>query len=100
MAFDSKANAKIKAADSRRMFSDQLDANKTIDIISLGFASEKVSFQATGNLAGTIEFSINGKDFFGSAAISTTPSSYSTHNVSSVKITRTSGSGKLAIAAK
>lgn len=100
MAFDKRANARIKPADSRMMFSDQLDENKVTDIISLGFASEKVSFQATGDLAGTIEFSINGKDYFGSAAISTTPGSYSTHNVTSVRVTRTSGSGKLAIAAK
>lgn len=99
MAFDKRANAKIKAADSRRMFSEELDASKTVDIITLGFSAEKVSFQATGDLAGTIEFSINGKDFFGSASISTTPGSYSTHNVSSVRITRATGSGRVAIAA-
>ena len=71
------------------------------EIIRFGTAVAKVTYQSTGTLVGTIEFSVNGSNFFGSDAFAATvPESHSTHNVTAVRITWTSGAGRLAIAAK
>lgn len=100
MAFDRQANATIKSTETRRFFSETLDGSTTTEIIALGLAAGKVSWQSTGDLAGNIEFSIDGKTFFDSTAFTAgTPASYSTHNVTSIRITRTGGSGRLAVAA-
>jgi hypothetical protein len=69
-------------------------------IIDLGDVCAKVTFQSDGNLAGTIEFSVDGKTFQNSAALATAMTSYSTHNVCAVKVTRSSGTGKVSIAGK
>lgn len=78
-----------------------LDASNTVEIIRFGGAMSKVSFQASGDLAGTIEFSISGLDWVSSTAIASSNAiaSYNTHNVEGVRVTRTSGSGQLFIAA-
>lgn len=78
-----------------------LDGTTTVEVIRFGGAMQKVSYQASGDLAGTIEFSIDGLNWFGSAALpaANAPASYNTHNTEGVRITRTSGSGQLFIAA-
>ena len=78
-----------------------LDATTTVEILRFGGAMQKVSYQGSGDLAGTIEFSIDGLAWFGSVALPApgTPASYNTHNVEGVRVTRTSGSGQLFIAA-
>lgn len=78
-----------------------LDGTTTTEILQLGGAMSRVTFQGTGNLQGTVEFSVNGTNWFSSTAIAAAnaPTTYSTHNFNSMKVTRTTGSGKLAIAA-
>lgn len=68
--------------------------------IHLGSAFSKVSFQGTGDLAGTLTFSLDGINFKSSTAIAGTNdlASFSTHNVVIVRVTRTSGTGRVAIA--
>jgi hypothetical protein len=79
----------------------ELDASTTVEEIRFGDAFSKVSFQATGTLQGTIEFSISGQNWVNSTAIPAANAigTFSTHNVEGVRITRTSGSGQLFIAA-
>jgi hypothetical protein len=78
-----------------------LDGTTTIDTRILSIVAEKVSWQSDASLAGTIEFSINGTDFFGSVVFAATvPGSYSTHLIRAIKITRTGGAGKLHLLAK
>lgn len=73
-----------------------LDATNTTEVLLLSSVANKISVQGDGTLAGTIEFSINGLDWYGSTAFTAvTPVSYNTHLVRAVKITRTGGSGKL-----
>jgi hypothetical protein len=78
-----------------------LSVSITVDVIKFGTPVSKISYQATGDLAGTIEFTIDGVDFFGSSALPAmnAPATYTAHAVTAVRITRTSGSGKLYIAA-
>lgn len=78
-----------------------LSSLTTVEIIELGGAMSRVTFQGTGDLAGTVEFSVNGQNWFSSTAIAAAnaPTTYSTHNFNSIKVTRTSGTGRLAIAA-
>ena len=73
----------------------------TVEIIRFGGAMQKVSYQASGNITGTIEFSIDGLNWFSSTALpsSNAPGSYSTHNVEGVKVTRSTGTGQVFIAA-
>lgn len=70
--------------------------------LELGIVAEKVSFQATGTVAGTVEFSLTGVDYKGSVAIgaSQTIVTYSTSLVKKVKVTISSGAGRLVIAGK
>ena len=75
-----------------------LDGTNTTAIIELTSVAEKVSFQSSGDLAGNIEFSINGITFYGSTAFTAgVPGTYSTNLTKVVKVTRTGGSGKLSI---
>lgn len=85
-----------------RINSSQLDASTTSQIIELGDVFSKITFQASGDLAGTIEFSMNGVNFVTSTALpaSNAMASYNTHNVASVRITRSGGSGKVALGCK
>lgn len=79
-----------------------LDAQNASEVLFLGDAAAKVSFQATGDLAGTVEFSINGDNFGNSTAIagSNAIASFNTHNVSYIRVNRSGGSGRLHVAAK
>src|ERR1043165_5053358 len=77
----------------------ELDGTTTVEIIKFGGAMARVTFQGDGTLAGTVEFSVNGSTWFSSTAIAGTPTTYSTHNFNAMKVTRTSGTGKLSIAA-
>jgi hypothetical protein len=79
-----------------------LDGTTTVQIVDLGDVFAKVSFQATGTLLGTIEFSLNGVNFANSTAIAAANAiaSFSTHNVCSIRVTRTSGTGRLVMASE
>lgn len=80
---------------------DGLTPETTVEVIRFGGAMSKVSFQATGDLAGTVEFSISGMNWFTSTAIPAAngPASFTAHNVDGVRVTRTGGTGQLFIAA-
>lgn len=102
MSFDKKERlksrqlVKVGAVAS----SDVLDGTTTEEVINLGTAASKVSFQSTDTLAGNISFSVNGTDFFNATVFSATVvGSYSTHNVVAVKVVRTGGTGRMTIAA-
>lgn len=72
------------------------------EIIELNCVGSKVSFQGTGNLTGTVEFSLDGINYKDSTAIpaSNALGSYATHLVKSVKITWASGSGRVVVASR
>lgn len=93
-----KAREKVSVGDM--VSTETLDASNTVEIIQLGIPADKVSYQTDGTLAGTIEFSINGTTWSGSAAISTTIGTYTASLVKAVRVTRSGGSGKLHILAK
>lgn len=93
-----------RVATGVKTATDQLDGSTpdlTVEIIRFGGAMEKVSYQANGNITGTIEFSIDGQAWFGSVAIPATgvPGTYSTHNIEGVRVTRATGSGQVFFAA-
>lgn len=71
-------------------------------LINLSVVAEKVSFQQTGNLVGTIAFSITGANFAGSTALlaASAIGTYTTSMCKVVQITVASGSGRIVIAAK
>lgn len=78
-----------------------LDGTTTTETIQLSSVAEKVTVQSDGTLAGNVEFSVNGVDFFGSTAFTATvPATYSTNLVKVLKVTRTGGSGKLHVVAR
>jgi hypothetical protein len=85
-----------------RLSSVLLDGTTTSDIITFGTVMEKVTFQADGDVAGTIEFSVDGKSWDDSTALgaSGVMVSYNTHNVTAVRVVRSSGSGRVHLAAK
>ena len=76
-----------------------LDGTTTTDSIKLGGVASKITFQTTEDLACSVEVSLNGTDWSSAGSGSTTMVSYDTHNVIAVRATRTSGSGKLILAA-
>ncbi len=79
-----------------------LDGTTTTETITLSCVAEKVSFQGSGTLAGNVTFSIDGVNFGNSTAIGAANAivTFNTHMVKVVKVTRTGGTGKLAILAK
>lgn len=79
-----------------------LDATNTTADLILGITAEKVTYTMNGTLTGNISFSINGKDFYSSTALAATgvPTTYNTHLVKVVRITRTAGSGQVVVACK
>ena len=101
----------IKKADSRQtrqqvsitdIQSIDITANGTY-YVELSVVAEKISFQATGTVAGTIEFSLTGVDYKNSTAIAATQGivTYSTSLAKKLKITTTGGgTGRLVIAGK
>lgn len=98
---EQKARVKQKVDTSSRFSSNVLDGVNTTQTIQLGTAIEKISVQSSNDLAGNVSFSIDGKTFFNlTAFVATVPISYSSHNILYIKIDRTSGSGRLTIAAK
>jgi hypothetical protein len=79
---------------------DTLDGSNTTSTIELTGPASKVSIQSSDSLAGNVEYSCDGKTFFNTTAFTAgVPVSYSTHNGGVVKITRTSGSGKVVVLA-
>jgi len=103
MAFTREQLAKKtqKVSVGSQFSTEVLDAVTTEQIISLGSSASKVSFQSNDTLAGNVEFSINGVDWKDSTAFAANAlTSYSSHNVLAIKVTRTSGSGKLSIATR
>lgn len=75
-----------------------LDASTTVDIVTLSCAAESITVQSDGNLAGTIEFSVNGVNFANSTAFAANALvPYGATLIRVIRVTRTSGSGKLHI---
>jgi hypothetical protein len=102
MSYSSKETLKTrqKVTIGTKTATGTLDGTTTIEYISFSHPVSKLSVQSTGNLAGTIEMSINGVDWFTSTPfVAITPVSYSAHNISAVKVTRTSGTGTLVVSA-
>ena len=79
-----------------------LDATTTTEEFHNIGVLEKVTFQASGTLVGTVEFSLDGTQWTSSTAIGAvgTLVSFSTHIIAAIKVNRTAGSGKLSIAGK
>lgn len=103
MAYSKKQiqRAKQDTSTGVSLSTDVLDGTTTVEILHFGGAMSRVTFQGSDNLGGTVEFSVNGTTWFSSTAIAgaNAPTTYSTHNFNSMKVTRTSGSGQLAVAA-
>lgn len=83
-----------------------IDGSTTEYVINLGYASNKVAVQADGNLNYNILHSLNGVDFESDMANQNVVApnivpvaTASDHPVTSIKITRNSGSGKIVVAA-
>jgi len=94
-----KAREKVAVADM--VSTGTLDGTTTTEIIQLGVAADKVSWQSDGTLAGNIEFTINGVTWVATTAFAATViGTYSASLVKAVKVTRTGGTGKLHILAK
>lgn len=89
----------VDTTDSRN--TQILSGTNTTEIVRLAIDAREVSFQATGDLAGTVEFSINGVNFVNSTAIGATNTivTFNLHVVKILKVTRTGGTGQLCIAA-
>lgn len=105
MAYSKEEVQRVRQAvrSGTKLVTPVLDGtNLSIHIFELGDAVTKVSFQASDNLAGTIEFSINGINWTSSTAIpsSNAIGSYSTNIITAIRVTRVSGTGRLEIAAK
>lgn len=103
MAVSKKAGQKVRQQTSTgaKATTSSLDASTTVEIVELGAPMARITFQGTGDLAGTVEFSVDGEHWFSSTAIagSNAPTTYTTHNFNSIKVTRSNGSGRLAFAA-
>lgn len=104
MAYSKKDVASVKQPirTGEKIISSVLDASITTEIIEFGDVASKVSFQASGDLAGNVEFSLDGENFKNTTAIGASNAivSFNTHNVSAVKITRSGGSGSVVFACK
>lgn len=97
-----KASQKVRQQTHAgvKLVTGTLDGTTTVEVLELGGAMSKVSWSSTGTLAGNVEFSINGQTWFSSTAfVAGTPGSFNTHNVNAIRVTRTGGTGELAIAA-
>jgi len=86
--------------DGSKIISDELTGAGEQDIIQLGVAAGKVSYQSSGNLVCSVEVSLNGVVWLSAGANSTAAAivSFATHNVVAVRAIWVSGSGKLHIA--
>ena len=78
-----------------------LDATNLIELINLSMVTSKISYQRVGTLECTVEVSLNGADFESATAVTTAAlTSYSSHNIKLIRVTRTAGSGRLVIGAR
>jgi len=91
-----------RTRNGENRISETLDASNAEEIITLADVTEKVTFQGTGDLAGNLEFSLDGENFSNTTAIAASNAlvTFNTHMIKAIKITRSSGSGKVIIAAK
>ena len=69
-------------------------------IIILPDVPSKITYQCNGDLVGTIEFSANSQTWTTPEALSLDLKTFETHLVGSVRISRTSGTGSVAILGK
>lgn len=90
------ARQRINASDS--LATDSMSAAGS-QILELGMVAQKVTVTTTGSLSATVDFSIDGVNFFGSFTASSTPTTYSTNLVKLVRVTWISGSGTAVVAA-
>lgn len=94
-----KAREKVSVADM--VSTEILSASPSVEIVQLGIPADKVSWQSDGDLAGTVEFTINGVTWVASTAFTATViGTYSASLVKAIRVTRTSGTGQLHILAK
>ena|SRR5690606_9185524 len=97
-------NSKIRFIGNGDIYTtDTLDATTTEYILTIANPPEIISFQRTGDLQYTVDFSITGKDYPASlqkAVSDETITTVKDNLYKYVKVTRTSGSGKLIILAK
>lgn len=102
MAFSKKQllDSKQKVRTGVKVSSDLLDAVTTTEDIDLGDVCSKVTFQSDGTLTGTIAFSVDGKTWSATSPLATAMTSFSTHNVCVVRLIRSGGSGRVAVAGK
>lgn len=71
------------------------------EVVELSAVAEKVTFQSSGTLAYSYELSANGKNWSTPVAVAANAlSTASTHLAKMVRITWTSGSGKVTILAR
>ena len=101
MSFNRKQKTLVrqKLDDGVTLNTGTLDVTTTTEVIRLGISASKISWQSDG-MVGSISFSINGSDFFDTAAFTgVVPGSYSAHIVTAIKVVRSSGTGKLTISA-
>ena len=95
-----KKNVETRSQEGTKISTEELSADPAVEIIRFGGVPAKVSWQARGDLAGNIEFSLTGDTYFNSTAfVAGVPGSYNAHNVLSIRVTRTSGTGTLTISA-
>lgn len=75
-----------------------LSASTTEEVISIANPGSVIAWQSKDTLAANIEISLNGTDYI-SAGTATAAgiSSFNTHPVRFVKVTRTGGEGKLVL---
>jgi hypothetical protein len=82
------------------LVSPVLDGTSTVYTFELTGPASKITLQSSDSLAFDYEVSVNGKNFVtGASVVAGALSSYSTHNISTVKVTRTGGTGKVSLAA-
>jgi hypothetical protein len=92
--------ARQKQDSSDRVQTAQLDSvTTTTEIVELGIVAQKVSVAAPSAMTATAAFSMDGVNYSAPQALSTTPITYSTSLVTSVKIVCSVGTGKATIVA-
>lgn len=86
--------------DGSKLISKEMSSADS-EVLQLGSAASKISYQSTGTLVCTVEVSLNGSNWVSAGADATAAAivSYNTHNVIAVRATWVSGSGKLHVAA-
>jgi len=90
--------ARQRVNDSDSLATDPMSATGN-QILELGIVAQKVTVTTTGTLSATVDFSIDGQNFYGSFTASSTPTTYSTNLVKLVRVTWISGSGTAVAAA-